>query len=45
MARFKHATTGAVVEVRDDKVLGSEWVPADEPEKRGPGRPKKSEGK
>lgn len=25
MARYTHATTGAVVDVRDDKVLGSEW--------------------
>lgn len=24
--RYKHVTSGAVVSVRDDKVLGSEWV-------------------
>jgi hypothetical protein len=28
-ARYRHVTTGALVEVRDDKVLGSEWEPAD----------------
>jgi hypothetical protein len=27
MARYKHVTSGAVVDVRDDKVLGSEWEP------------------
>lgn len=27
MARYKHASTGVVVSVRDDKVLGSEWEP------------------
>lgn len=26
---YKHVTSGAVVSVRDDKVLGSEWGPAD----------------
>ena len=25
--RYKHVTSGAVVSVRDDKVLGSEWGP------------------
>jgi hypothetical protein len=25
VARFKHVTTGAVVDVRDGKVMGSEW--------------------
>jgi hypothetical protein len=25
--RYKHVTSGAVVSVRDDKVLGSEWKP------------------
>jgi hypothetical protein len=25
--RYKHVTSGAVVSVRDDKVLGSEWQP------------------
>lgn len=29
VARFKHVTSGAVVDVRDDKVMGSEWVPVD----------------
>ena len=28
--RYKHVTSGALVSVRDDKVLGSEWAPADE---------------
>ena len=33
--RFKHVTSGAVVSVRDDKVLGSEWKSLDEaPAKR-----------
>lgn len=33
--RYKHVTSGAVVSVRDDKVLGSEWEAADEaPAKR-----------
>ena len=27
MARYKHVTTGVVVEVSDDLVLGSEWGP------------------
>ena len=27
--RYRHVTSGAVVSVRDDKVLGSEWGPAD----------------
>lgn len=27
--RYRHVTSGAVVSVRDDKVLGSEWVDAD----------------
>ena len=27
MARFKHVTTGAVVDVRDDKPMGAEWEP------------------
>lgn len=32
---YKHVTSGAVVSVRDDKVLGSEWGPVDEaPAKR-----------
>ena len=26
-ARYKHVTSGALVIVRDDKVLGSEWEP------------------
>ena len=26
---YKHVTSGAVVSVRDDKDLGSEWVSAD----------------
>jgi len=30
MARYKHATSGALVSVRDDKAMGSEWVPFDE---------------
>lgn len=35
--RYKHITSGAVVSVRDDKVLGSEWGPVDEaPAKRAP---------
>jgi hypothetical protein len=35
--RYKHVTSGAVVSVRDDKVLGSEWAPVDEaPAKRAP---------
>ena len=31
MARLKHTKSGAIVEVRDEKValLGSEWEPAD----------------
>ena len=28
--RYKHVTSGAVVSVRDDKVLGSEWKSLDE---------------
>ena len=46
MARLRHVTTGAVVEVADEKVkrLGSEWEPADaEPKKPRTSRPKKSE--
>lgn len=27
--RYRHVTSGAVVSVRDDKVLGSEWGPVD----------------
>lgn len=29
MARYRHADTGALVSVRDDKVLGSEWETLD----------------
>ena len=31
--RLRHTTTGAVVEVREDKVavLGSEWEPVEQP--------------
>ena len=29
-ARYKHVTSGALVSVRDDKVLGSEWEPVKE---------------
>lgn len=28
--RYQHVTSGALVSVRDDKVLGSEWGPVDE---------------
>jgi hypothetical protein len=49
--RYKHVTSGAVVSVRDDKVLGSEWVdlsesePAEESAPRKRGRtPAKPEG-
>ena len=28
--RYKHVTSGALVSVRDDKVLGSEWKSLDE---------------
>lgn len=28
--RYKHVTSGAVVSVRDDKALGSEWKSLDE---------------
>jgi hypothetical protein len=31
--RYKHVASGAVVSVRDDKVLGSEWVDLSEPAK------------
>lgn len=27
--RYRNVNTGAVVSVRDDKVLGSEWEPAE----------------
>ena len=45
MARLRNINSGAIVSVADEKVerLGTEWVPADAPEKRGPGRPKKSD--
>jgi len=31
MARFRNVNSGAVVSVREDKVLGTEWEPADKP--------------
>jgi len=31
MARFRNINTGAVVSVRDDKVLDAEWERADKP--------------
>jgi hypothetical protein len=45
MARLKNIKSGAIVSVADEKVsrMGSEWVDAETPEKRGPGRPRKSE--
>ena len=30
MARYKHVVSGAVVDVRDDKVMDSSWEPTDE---------------
>lgn len=43
MGRFRNSDTGVVVSVSDDKDdrFASGWVPADAPEKRGPGRPRK----
>ena len=45
MSKFRNELTGIVVSVDDSKdVRFSEgWVSTDAPEKRGPGRPKKSE--
>jgi hypothetical protein len=47
MAKLKHATTGAIVEVADEKVerLGSEWEPHDDETKKNTRgtRAKKSE--
>lgn len=45
MTRLKNIKSGAIVDVPDEKVerLGPEWAAADAPEKRGPGRPRKSE--
>lgn len=31
--RYRHVTSGAVVSVRDDKAMGSEWEPV-KPEKK-----------
>lgn len=31
--RYRHATSGAVVSVRDDKAMDSDWVPAESEEK------------
>jgi hypothetical protein len=47
--RYKHVASGAVVSVRDDKVLGSEWVELSEPAKESAPRKRgrvaaKSEG-
>ena len=42
VARLKNVTTGAVVSVRDDKVMGSEWVPVTEAAK-APQRSKKQD--
>lgn len=45
MSKFRNESTGIVVSVADEKDsrFGDGWVPADAPEKRGPGRPKKVE--
>jgi hypothetical protein len=45
VARLRNVKSGAVVSVTDEKAarLGSEWVDADAPPKRGPGRPKKAD--
>lgn len=37
MARLTNVHTGAVVQVRDDKVMGSEWVPV-AAEKKAPAK-------
>lgn len=44
MGKFRNEQTGVVVSVSDEKDarFGEGWVSADQPEKRGPGRPKKS---
>jgi hypothetical protein len=39
--RYKHVTSGAVVSVRDDKVLGSEWVDLSEPKPSEESAPRK----
>lgn len=31
MARYRNVNSGAVVSVREDKVLGTEWEPAEKP--------------
>lgn len=33
MARYRHVVSGALVDVRDDKVLDSSWEPADDEKK------------
>jgi len=45
VARYRNVNTGALVQVRDDKVLGPEWEPADKkpatpkvPAKRAPAK-------
>lgn len=45
MPRLRNRLTGVVVNVDEAtaKQLGPQYVPADEPEKRKPGRPRKSE--
>lgn len=44
MSKFRSESTGIVVSVDDskDERFGEGWVSADSPEKRSPGRPKKS---
>lgn len=46
MARLRNSA-GVVVNVSDELAakLGKDWVSADEPAKRKPGRPKKNEAK
>ena len=44
MSKFRNLDNGVVVSVSDEKDarFADGWVPAEEPEKRSPGRPKKS---
>lgn len=38
MARLTNVHTGAVVQVRDDKVMGSEWEPVKVEQKKAPAK-------